>query len=363
MKKLIGKALIVFLVSASSPLFSQIGGNATYKFLNVTSSAKIAALGGYALAVEEGDLEQVYFNPSLLSESKSKDVSLSYVDYLSDINYGFASYAHKFKAPGTFAGSVKYIHYGNFIHADETGEILGEFTASETALILTWANKYKEYLSYGANLKFVYSNFFLYNSSGVLLDLSATFKDKSENFKAALVVRNVGSQITTYESGNYEPMPFEILLGTSYKLPHAPLRLSINAHNLQQGNIWYESPNNINTASVFASDSTSGDINYGDAIMRHITFGAEILLSKNFHLRAGYNHQRRQELKLKEGSKSGANGFSFGFGVQIKKFKFDFARSIYSLAGSSNHIGISTNFGTLLNRKSPDENDSKEGKP
>ena len=74
--------------------------------------------------------------------------------------------------------------------------------------------------------------------------------------------------------------------------------------------------------------------------MRHFTFGTEILLSENFQLRIGYNHQRRQELKLRDDSKSGMVGFSFGFGVKIKKFRLDYARSIYSLAGASNHIGI-----------------------
>ena len=74
-------------------------------------------------------------------------------------------------------------------------------------------------------------------------------------------------------------------------------------------------------------------------------------MTKNFQLRFGYNHQRRQELVLKEGSKKGTNGFSFGFGLKIKRFSFDFARSIYSLAGATNHIGISVNFGEQLQKK------------
>ena len=90
-------------------------------------------------------------------------------------------------------------------------------------------------------------------------------------------------------------------------------------------------------------------------MLSDFTFGTEILLSDNFQLRASYNHQRRQDLILRDGSKSGMTGFSFGFGLKIKKFSLDFARSIYSLAGATNHIGISTNFGELLTKSKKKE--------
>ena len=74
----------------------------------------------------------------------------------------------------------------------------------------------------------------------------------------------------------------------------------------------------------------------------------------------GYNHQRRQELKLKEDSKSGMVGFSFGFGIKIKKFQFDFARSIYSLAGASNHIGITTKLSDFVKKEAEKSKEKNE---
>ena len=349
--------IFILLVTSSICSKGQVGGKSTYQFLNIVTSPKIAALGGIAIAIEDADLEMTYFNPALLSSKHSKTIVLNYTDYFADINYGFVGYAHRYKKIGTLAGGIKYIHYGDFIHANEVGDILGDFSVSETAAFLTWSNKYKDKIKYGANIKLVYSDFFLYNSLGILLDFGATYKKPKSNFMAALIMRNVGVQITTYTPGNRESLPFEIQLGISQKFKHAPFRFSMNAHNLQQPNIWFKSPNRTTVSTINVSDSVEAETGtpLGEAILRHLTFGVELLLSPNIELRMGYNYQRRQELTLQEGSKSGFVGFSFGFGVKIKKFSFDYARSIYSLAGATNHIGISTNFGEIL-KKSKSKN-------
>ena len=54
---------------------------------------------------------------------------------------------------------------------------------------------------------------------------------------------------------------------------------------------------------------------FGDKLLRHTSFGTEIILSKNFHIRVGYNYQRQKELKIS--TKRGMSGFSFGFGISL----------------------------------------------
>jgi len=75
--------------------------------------------------------------------------------------------------------------------------------------------------------------------------------------------------------------------------------------------------------------------------MRHVILGVEILPSDNFTLRAGYNYQRRQELKFDD--RLSTVGFSLGFGIKIKRFRFDFATSRFHLAGSSNLFSLAIN--------------------
>jgi hypothetical protein len=62
--------------------------------------------------------------------------------------------------------------------------------------------------------------------------------------------------------------------------------------------------------------------------------------NENFKLRMAYNHRSRMEFGTV--GVGGLNGFSFGFGLKIKRFSFDFGRSIYHLGGGLTHIGITT---------------------
>lgn len=353
--------LIGFLFSFSG--IAQIGGKSTYQFLNIISSAKVAALGGYAIAVPNPDHEMVYFNPALIDSSLDRELNLNYVNYFSDINYGFAGYGRTYKKYGTIVSSIKYIDYGKFLLTDETSAINGEFRPGETALTFGWANDFKKGLRYGMNLKFVMSNFYEYNSFGVLADFGGIYRKPEKGFMLALVVKNIGSQITTYTPGNYEPMPFEIQIGASQKLKHAPFRFTANFHNLEVLDYYYDSPNELETTSLFGEDVVEDDkSNIAESIFRHFTTGAELLLTDNLNVRIGYNHQRRSELKLRSGSKSGTVGFNFGLAVKIRKFKINYGRSIYSLAGTTNHLSISTNFSEYISKKERIDKKRKEKK-
>lgn len=346
------KILFISMYFLSFSTIAQLGGKSTYQFLNIISSPRVASLGGYAIAIPDADLEMTYFNPALIDSTLHNNLSLNYVNSFTDINYGYAGYARNFKKVGTITGAIKYINYGDFILSDEQGTINGEFSVNETALNFGWANNYDYGLRYGVNFKLVYSNFYNVSSFGALIDLGGTWKYDKSNFIAALVVKNIGSQITTYTDGNYESLPFEIQLGFSKKLKHAPFRFSLNFHNLEVPDFWYNSPNKLETTSLFGAEVAAEEESHIiESFFRHVTAGVEILFSKSFQVRLGYNHQRRSELKLRDGSKSGLVGFNFGVGIKIKRFHIDYGRSIYSLAGATNHLSISTNFSEFIGKE------------
>jgi len=76
---------------------AQIGGTSVYSFLDLPNSSRIAALGGSVNAVKDNDLSLCLVNPAFLTPKMSNQIALSFVDYYSDINYGFVSYARNFK--------------------------------------------------------------------------------------------------------------------------------------------------------------------------------------------------------------------------------------------------------------------------
>ena len=73
--------------------FAQIGGGNIYEFLNLPNSARVAALGGKLISIKDNDLNLSFNNPSLLNSSMEKQLVLNYVNYFSDINYGYVSYS------------------------------------------------------------------------------------------------------------------------------------------------------------------------------------------------------------------------------------------------------------------------------
>ena len=138
------------------------------------------------------------------------------------------------------------------------------------------------------------------------------------------------------------------MLGLSQKLRHAPFRFSIVAHNLQKFDLTYDVP----SKDQGQYDPITGEPvpenqweKLADNVMRHMIFGIEFTPLQNFYLRAGYNYQRRQELKIS--SRTAMVGFSWGFGIRISKFHLSYGRASYHLAGASNHFSISTDISSF----------------
>jgi hypothetical protein len=319
---------------------AQIGGESTYQFLELTNSARVAALGGNQVAIYDSvDLNLPYHNPALLHSKMSNRVLVNYVNYLTDINYGYASYAKSYEGVGNFALGMHYINYGEFDEATEYGELTGlTFNAAEYALNIIYSNSYKR-LQYGASLKPILSSFESYQSFGIAADLGVNFISKDSLTSVALVAANMGSQLTTYyDNGEYEKIPFNLQVGVSRKLKHAPVIFSLTMQNLSNWKLAQPEPdpNDNEELTVFQYEES-----FGKQIMRHTVLGVEILPSQNFILRAGYNYQRRQELKFDD--RVSTVGFSFGFGVRVKRFSLDYANSRFHLAGSSNLFSLGIN--------------------
>ena len=322
---------------------AQIGGDHTYDFLNIPVSARVGALGGNLISVKDDDPNLSVDNPSLLNPEMNSTLSLTYIDYFADINYGYVSYVKDMKKYGTFSSGIKYINYGNFTETDEGGNELGNFTAGEYAFILGWGKALDTSWSVGANLKPVYSSLYQYNSFGIATDLGVTYYNPVRQFTASAVIKNMGMQLKPYVEGNREPLPFEVQMGVSKRLKHMPLRVSVIATHLEQWDLTYDdstSTNTNNTTVLENNVETEPKKNYLDKAMRHVVVGAEFVPSKSFNLRFGFNYKRRKELALT--NRPGMVGFSWGMGIRVKKFHLSYGSARYHLAGSTNHFTLTT---------------------
>ena len=333
------------------PGYAQQSGRA-FEFLGLPATARITALGGYAIPDMEQDLGMALTYPSLLTPGMTNHLSLNFVDYFGDINYGTVGFSRHFSPLGTFSMALNYVDYGTFTEADETGEIHGSFTAGDYSLMIGWGRPLNEHFSIGSNLKTVYSSYYDYYSMGLAVDISLSYLNPESNLAAGLVARNIGRQLVHYRRGNREALPFDLMIGVSQKLANAPFRLSLVGHNLHRYDLTYQRAITLpgQTFLDAPDERTTQDklSEIGDNLMRHVVLGLEFIPSRNFNFRLGYNYRRRQEMKVD--TRLSTVGFSWGFGVKVSRFHLNYGRSNYHLAGAPNHISISTSLNDLFHR-------------
>jgi len=343
-------SLIIFLL-VLNPAKAQIGGDNTFEFLNLPASARIGAIGDNYLAAKDGDITLALTNPSLISPAINNFLSLSFVDYFTDINYGFAMYGNTFKKAGSFVGTLQFYDYGKFTYADETGQTYGTFQASDYALNIGWGRELDSSFSIGANFKTIFSSYESYSSWGIAVDVAGSYHNSKKQLTLSLIARNMGVQLSSYYGSQRAPLPFQIDFGLSKRLKHLPFRFFLNYNHIEKWDLTYVDPNDPNQYDPFTGEpkSQSGIADFADKFMRHIVIGGELVFAKVISVRLGYNYQRRQELKVSD--KPGMTGFSWGLGLNVKRFNISYARSTYHLGGSPNYFTLTSNLHDLFSKK------------
>lgn len=286
----------------------------TYEFLRLDMNARTASLGGSFVSGND-DANIIFFNPAGIGLLSDNPVSVSYLNYLLDINAASVAYSTEFENIGRFALGIKYMNYGEFDERDEFGSELGSFSANEAAFVLGYSNILDRNFYYGANAKFIFSNIADRSSTALALDLGFHYDIPSQLMSLGISFLNIGTQLSSYYETK-EELPLDIVIGVSKKLEHLPLKLYLDFHKLNE--------------------------DQSDFLQRLQAFslGAEFLLSKALRLRIGYENEKRKELKI--GSFAGLAGFNAGLGVVISEYNFDYGFSSFGAIGALHRISIST---------------------
>ncbi|MBC7524661.1 MAG: type IX secretion system protein PorQ [Flavobacterium sp.] len=335
------KIFSIFLLLFWAVSLGQIGGKSVYQFLSLVTSPRQAALGGKVITIFDEDVNQVHFNPATINPEMDNHLGLNYGNYFGAVTYGTASYAYTYdRHVQTFHAGVNYVNYGKFDGYDENGTKTNSFTGSEIALSFGYGyNIPNSTFHVGGNAKLISSTLETYQSYGAAVDLGALFIDERNDVNWALVIRNIGTQITTY-SGTQEKLPLEILVGVSQQVENVPLRWHVTLENLQQWNIGFSNPNRA--VGTIDGDPTPEKVGAINNALRHLVLGAELFPTKPFNLRLGYNFRRGEELRVVD--QRNFSGISLGFGLKMNNLKFNYSYSRYSLAGNTSLFGLTINF-------------------
>jgi hypothetical protein len=316
------------------------GGRSKLDFLQLPSQAKSTALGSNHFTISGNDPALFLQNPALLDSTVSDNVSLNLMPYLADTKFLNLAYAKTVnKSGGTWAAGIQYLNYGNMQETDDIGNVVGEFRAADYGISAGYGHNIGAF-TLGATVKLVASSIESYTTWGLAMDWGGVFRHPRQDLTVGFLVKNLGFLKQNYNSASDPVLPLDVRLGISLKPQYMPVRFSATIHHLNKFDMVYNDPN-----LFFTYDNNGGrvarKVGVAEKLGRHLALGAEALLHPNFRVLLGYDHLRRQELRLRD--RGALAGFSFGAWLRIKKFEIGYGRAQYTPGFGSSSLSIVMN--------------------
>lgn len=304
-------------------------GDAGYTFLRYPSSARANAMGGNTMSLIERDPSLIFHNPALLGAEMDQMVNLNYLNFFSDINVGSALFTKALKEKAAWGIGASFFSQGKIKGMSAEGLPTGDFTAKDISMNGFFSYDLSERWRGGASLKFLYSNIGDYTSLGLAVDAGLSYYNSEKEFSFGFAFKNIGAQMKAYEDER-QKMPWDIQMGITKRMAHAPIRLSLTAMYLTKWKINY----------VDNSDNEYKEDNFFKSFIKHMVIGVDYVPSENFWLGIGYNPKTALDMKLQGGN--ALAGFSGGAGVRIKMFDVGVSVAKYHPSALSMMLSIST---------------------
>jgi hypothetical protein len=333
--------LILLLIVQTN--FAQLGGKYTYAFLNTSTNYRLGAHNGYAGAVNDGSLAIGLYNPTMLNQNTHLKIEQSFVNTYGGAYNGQTALGVNINKNVYTAVGLQYNKYGSFDYANAGGELSGQkFYASDYLLTFATSKALKDSVfKIGAALKTIYSVYETYNSVGLGIDVAGAYLHPNKRLVVTAMVRNAGKMLNKYD-GKQNSLPLDMQISIAQKAKHAPFRLVLTAYQLNTLNLIAKGTyKTTDTAAIKLGLNKRNTIKQLDNIARHLNFGIEILLSKNFHVLVSYNHKHRKELAYP--FKTALSGFAMGLGIKVKKINIGLAYTNYNVVAHNWSFTLATN--------------------
>jgi hypothetical protein len=311
MKRIVLSALF----SALAMMIHAQDSQTVFNFLRLPVSAHAAALGGDNITLADDDAAMVFHNPALLYNVSDRTLGLNMMTYMQGSFTGSASYSQTVGERGSWGVQGRFISYGEMKETTYDNQQTGTFSARDIALGGTFAYGLTDRISGGITAKMVASYIGHYNSLAAAVDLGLNYYDPDTEWSFGAVARNLGGQLKAYDD-DFERMPLDLQLGVSKRLIGSPLRFSASLVRLN-------------------------DWQYG--LGHHFVLGADLLLSDQFYVAAGYNALRASEMKITAGDEESSHGaaLSLGAGMMLERLSLHIAYGKYHVSSTSLMINFS----------------------
>lgn len=299
-------AFLLLIPATSWGTNSKVGTTA-YGFLKIDVGARSTAMGGAFVGLSD-DETALFFNPGGLVQIETRRFFTTYNNYIVDIQSGFLGYVHPYNENTRLGISVCYFNYGTFDRTDNEGTNLGTFGASDFALAFSVGKTLTPQLNLGATGKFIYEKLEDYSSDALAFDVGVMYLFRDGRTRIGGVGQNIGVQLKGATESHKDPLPTSVKLGISHQMRELPLTIVLDAAKPLDNDIFF-------------------------------SLGGELTALKPLYLRLGWSSFGKNYKT--DSDKDNLAGFSTGFGVTWKVYRFDYAFSSYADLGGVHKISIS----------------------
>ena len=309
--------LLALLVAPSTLAQSRL---TAFGLLRLEPSARASALAGAYGAGPGEDVNALFANPALLSADDDRALALGYLNHVAGLNAGFVTYAREVgRLGGTVGGAVRFLAYGDFERADADGNRVGDtFGASDAVVSLAYARPLNDRASVGGTVHAVFSSIDDASAQAFAADVGVAYRLPAYGLTLGASLHHAG--IVTSDFGETaDELPLDLRVSVSKRLANLPLLLTLGGYDLT---------------------SVEGDGSALEALGRHVALSGELQFGEAFALRAGYNPRRHDDLKTD--ARIDLAGLGVGFGLNLRRFGFDYAYNAWSSFGGLHHLTLRT---------------------
>ncbi|NIN00898.1 MAG: PorV/PorQ family protein [candidate division Zixibacteria bacterium] len=282
--------------------FSRVG-TAGAQFLKIGMGARYVAMGEASVACVN-DAYAMYWNPAALTEISSSNLSLTNVDWISDVQLNHASFARSLGEYSAFGVSVTALSMGDIeVTTVQEPEGTGEtFTASSYALSLGYARKFTDRFSVGISGKYIWERISEERASGFAFDFGTLFYTGFKSLRVGMNISNLGPDMKLEGpelDAYYNPEP------NNPNYDNVKAKLTVDPYDLPltfRFGVAYDlvdSPESKFTVSMEAKHPNDN--------VQQASLGGEYRWKETFSLRGGYKLNYEEEgLTLGAGMKFNA---------------------------------------------------------
>ncbi|MBQ2366243.1 MAG: type IX secretion system protein PorQ, partial [Bacteroidaceae bacterium] len=221
------KRILIYslLLILALPVMAQ-EGSFSHTSLRLPMASRVAALGGENISVVDDAPWIGSVNPALYSGVSDNSLGLNFMTYFDSGIWAGAEYSKAFGERHTGAVFAQMMNYGKMTETDQNGMELGDFSPKDIVVGVGYSYALTDRWAGGATLKGLYSRYADFSAFALAVDLGLNYYDEEKGISVSAAMKNIGAPIKTFDD-RPERLPFDLQLGFTQKMKHAPVQISL----------------------------------------------------------------------------------------------------------------------------------------